>query len=427
MIAVGLLIFQLAASVALFLNLVLPLARRSAGDLADLLVLSARIWEQLPEDRRPRFEAELRDNHGLTLREAPVPLPTETSPYPYLRFLRSELLAHLGAERMPVVSETAHEDFQVEFAQDGHRLRFEFSKAKITPRPSRALLWIAGTGVAATLVLAWLLARRVTAPVSRLAEAARRFGGEGTPQMLPETGDAEFADLARVFNETARQLHARRENQRTLLGGISHDLRSPLGRMKMALGMLAEDCPSPLIARLERDVAEMDMLIGAQLDLARAQELEPAQTTDIDALLRDLVDAAEAQAPGRIRLYTGSPACLAEVAPVALRRSIGNLLDNALRYGGDGDIVVVRRRFGGVLFLGVRDRGQGIPPDHAEAVFRPFYRIESSRNRSTGGSGLGLAITRQLAETHGWKALVKPRRPVGTSAWVVIPLIGHGR
>ena len=91
------------------------------------------------------------------------------------------------------------------------------------------------------------------------------------------------------------------------------------------------------------------------------------------------------------------------LAPIALRRCITNLLDNALRYGGESKIQVVRRRIKGGICIGVRDRGPGIPPQLAEAVFRPFYRIESSRNRTTGGSGLGLAITRQLAETHGWK------------------------
>ena len=174
---------------------------------------------------------------------------------------------------------------------------------------------------------------------------------------------------------------------------------------------------------MERDIAEMDELIGAQLELARAQEGEPAEITDVDALLVDLVEAAEAQAPGRLQLRADAPSCVAVLAPIALRRCIANLLDNALRYGGESEIQVVRRRIKGRIFIGVRDHGPGIPPQLAEAVFRPFYRIESSRNRTTGGSGLGLAITRQLAETHGWKVALKSRRGGGVCFWVLIPVV----
>lgn len=421
MIALGLLIFQVIATSAVLAYLVLPLARRSAGDVADLLVLAARVWESLPEGQRPKFVAELRDDFGLALLEAPEIRAARPDPYPLPRFGRTELIARLGIGRAPVVMESPTGLTQVDFTQHGHRLRFEFSEGRITPRPSHALVWIMGAGLVAALVLAWLLARRVTAPVTRLAEAARRIGGEGRPQLLPESGDAEFAELARIFNETARQLQIRRENQRTLLGGVSHDLRSPLSRMKMALGMLAEESASPLIARLERDIAEMDKLIEAQLNLARAQEREPAKMTHVDRVLQGLVEAAEAQAPGRVRLYTGSSSCRAAIATVALQRSVSNLLDNAVRYGGQGDIQVVRRQYRNAVFVGVRDCGPGIPAEYAEAVFRPFYRIESSRNRCTGGSGLGLAITRQLAETHGWRVAIKPRRRGGASAWLLIP------
>jgi len=188
---------------------------------------------------------------------------------------------------------------------------------------------------------------------SQDAEAARRIGSGDQPPQLPETGEAELADLARVFNETSRQLQARRENQTTLLAGVSHDLRSPLARMKMAVGLLADQGSWPLLLRMERDIVEMDALIGAQLELARAQERENAEITDIDALLGELVEAAEAQAPGRLQLRAVGPPCVAEVAPVALRRSIGNLLDNALRYGGEGEIrVVLKARRGGASALG---------------------------------------------------------------------------
>ncbi len=256
--------------------------------------------------------------------------------------------------------------------------------------------------------------------MAQLAAAARRIANAGHVSPLSETGCAEFVELARVFNDTARQLQAQRENQTTLLAGVSHDLRSPLARMKMAVGLLAEQSPSPLLSRMERDVAEMDNLIGAQLELARAREGEPTEPVDLDELLQDAVEAAEAQAPGRVYLRATGSVCTTEIAPVSFRRCVGNLLENALRYGGEGNIQVARRRINGAIFVGVRDRGPGIPAHLAEQVFRPFYRLESSRNRITGGSGLGLAIARQLAETQGWKIAIKPRWRGGASVWLQI-------
>lgn len=418
-IAIGLLIFQIASGVAMFVNLVLPLAQRSADDLADLLILSARVWDELPTDKRQTFQLELQEKYGLNLRESQAVSSQEHSLYPYIHFLRSALASRLLGQT-PRVSEEAHERFQVVFTQNGRPLYFEFSKDRITPSPRWALAWIVLSGILATLCLAWLLARQVATPIARLAMAARRFANSGQVTQLPETGDAEFADLARIFNETSRQLLAQRENQTTLLAGVSHDLRSPLARMKMTVGLLAEEDTSPLLQRMERDIAEMDALIGAQLELARAQEAEQSELTDIDALLMDLVDAAEAQAPGHLQLRVASPSYVVDIAPMALRRSIGNLLSNALRYGGEFNIQVVRRCFKGKIFIGVRDRGPGIPPQMRDTVFRPFCRLESSRNRITGGSGLGLAITRQLAETHGWHVAIKSRVSGGTSVWLVI-------
>ncbi|MCK9606342.1 MAG: ATP-binding protein [Methylomonas sp.] len=418
-LAVGLLIFQIAAGAALFANLVLPLAHRSADDLADLLILSARVWHGLPADKRPAFETEIRTKYGLSLLQPQAEPTDEIGWYPYIRFLRSALIARLPGQT-PSVSEDDHEQFRVAFSWAGQPMQFEFSKERITPRPSLALAWVVLFGILATLTLAWLLARRVTAPVAQLAVAARRIANAGHVSPLPETGCAEFIELARVFNETARQLQAQRENQTTLLAGVSHDLRSPLARMKMAVGLLAEQTPSPLLLRMERDIAEMDNLIGAQLELARAQEGEPAEPVDLDELLQDAVEAAQAQAPGRVYLRAKGDSCLAELAPVSLCRCIGNLLENALRYGGEDNIQVVRRCIKGRIFIGVRDRGPGIPPQLAEQVFRPFYRLESSRNRISGGSGLGLAITRQLAETQGWKIAIKSRWRGGASVWLQI-------
>jgi len=421
-IAAGLVVFQLASGAAIFFNILLPLAHRSADDLAALLVLSARTWVELPAATRPDFEAELKLSHGLDLTEATGPAGDEAGHHPYLNFLRASLAARLDSASALRVTETADGVFHTDIPMANRVLRFSFSRDLLPQRPVYALAWSFAAGLLITLVLAWLLARRITAPVARLAEAARQIGSGERPPRLPESGERELAELARIFNQTASQLAARRENQSTLLAGVSHDLRSPLGRLKMALGMLAEERDSPLLTRMERDVGEMETLIGAQLELARAQEREAAEVIDIDALLNELIEATEAQSPGQTHLRTDGPTCHALVAPLALKRILSNLLENALRYGGPGRLELVRRCCAGSILIGVRDRGPGIPAELREAVFRPFFRLDPSRSRTTGGSGLGLAIARQLAETQGWTLALKPRVGGGISVWLAIPV-----
>lgn len=419
-VAFGLIIFQMIATVALFINLVFPLAQRSAGDLASLIVWSARTWSTTAPEQRRTFESELQSYHGLTLFEPATPLADQTSFYPYINFLRTALSQRLSPNEKLRLSETRHEHFQVEFITAGHRLRFSFSKNVIPPTPSFALAWTIAAGLISTLIIAWLIAKRITAPIKRFAEAARYIGQGKQPAKLPETGEAELAELAHIFNETALQLRARQDNQSTLLAGVSHDLRSPLARMKMALGLLAEESTSPLIKRLEQDVDEMDMLIGAQMELARAQEPECGQLTDIAALITDIAETLAAQAPGRLLLRLPQAGCTANIATLALRRCLVNLTHNALRYS-ENSVEIICRHYSNTFFIGVRDRGSGIPKQLTDKVFRPFYRIESSRNRATGGSGLGLSITRQLAETHGWRVNIKHRIGGGVSAWLAIP------
>lgn len=423
-VAAGLLVFQLISGAAIFFNLMLPLAHRSADDFAALLVLSARTWVELPPATRPVFEEELRVNHSLNLSEVEPSLGDEVGHHPYINFLRSALNTRLNTGNSTRVTEQPDGIFHADIPLADHVLRFSFSKDLITPRPSLALAWSLAAGLLVTLIIAWLLARRITAPILKLTEAARQIGAGERPPQLPESGEYELADLARIFNHTATQLAARRENQATLLAGVSHDLRSPLARLKMALGMLAEERTSLLLTRMERDIDEMDALIGAQLELARAEESETIQLTDIDALIIEMIDATQAHSLRRIDLRADKQPCHTAIAPLALKRILGNLLNNALRYGGNRQLMVVRRHCADGLLIGVRDRGPGIPTELRDAVFRPFFRLDPSRNRDTGGSGLGLAIARQLADTQGWRIAIKSRIGGGTSIWLAILLSG---
>jgi two-component system osmolarity sensor histidine kinase EnvZ len=271
--------------------------------------------------------------------------------------------------------------------------------------------------VLALLAAAWL-ARRSVVPLARLEQAAAQVGRGEVMELLPETGPRELATLAHRFNEMARQVRELMANRTTLLAGVSHDLRTPLARMRLALALLEEKPTPKLIARLEQDIEEMDRLIGQVLDLARGMEREAAAEIDLPALLTDL---AAGTPDGRVRVRVAPQACQVQAPPSALRRVLGNLLDNALRYGGDQPVELLAEQVGSKVRVGVLDRGPGIPAEQMNAVFQPFHRVETSRSPSTGGAGLGLAIVRQLAETHGWQVEIGPRSEGGLEAWLTLP------
>jgi two-component system osmolarity sensor histidine kinase EnvZ len=147
-------------------------------------------------------------------------------------------------------------------------------------------------------------------------------------------------------------------------------------------------------------------------------EREAAAEIDVAALLTDL---AAGTPDDRVRVRVAPQACQVQAPPSALRRVIGNLLDNALRDGGDQPVELVAEQAGNKVRIGVLDRGPGIPAEQMSAVFQPFHRVEMSRSPSTGGAGLGLAIVRQLAGTHGWQVEIGPRSGGGLEAWLTLP------
>jgi two-component system osmolarity sensor histidine kinase EnvZ len=413
--------FELLVASAVTYFLMLPMARRSAADLAGLMTLSAQTWSELPPVTRPVFEIELSHSHELALRAEPPRNPAPPSwREPYLRFLVASLSARLG---VPVT--TSREEIRGEEwfwaslpAGDGH-LSVGFPHSRIGPRPIHALLASLAGGALLTLLAAWWLARRATRPLQRLQQAVTSLGRGQTPERLPETGPREIAGLSRRFNEMAKQVEDLLAARTVLLAGVSHDLRTPLARLRLAVEMLVKKPSAELAAQVESDIEAMDRLIGDVLTLARGFGHETARRVVIPDLLADLVRAT----PGAAEQVEIEAATIALDVPVgALRRILANLLENALRYGGGQPVTLHAEATEGGCRIGVLDRGPGIPAAEQEAVFRPFYRLEASRNVATGGSGLGLAIVRQLAAAQGWGVNLEARAGGGLAVWLRIAL-----
>lgn len=397
-----------------------PLAARSADDFAALLLLSARSYAELPPAARGVFVEGLRQQHQLHVTLVEQPLQIEVQHHPYLNLLRSALQRRSDAPARVRVGELPDHAFHAEIALADGWLRFSFDKQRITPRPQQAALAALLALLLSSGVTAWLVARHISRPVIQLADGALRIGHGGLPMNLPDSPIRELQALSDAFRAMTGQLAAQRESQMTLMAGISHDLRSPLARLRMGLGMLGNGDNSVALRRMEIDIAEMDRLIAAQMELTRAQQPEAAAAMDVGALLREVADGAEARLPGSVNLDLRRQHCQWLLPPMALHRLIANLVDNAQFHGG-GKLVIVCRQLRGCLCIGVRDRGPGIPPAQREAIFRPFHRLDPARQRGTGGSGLGLAIARQLAQTHGWTLAVCARTGGGSSFWLLVP------
>lgn len=416
LLAAAFMLVELLAALSFAWFLMLPVARRSADDLAGLMILSAQTWAELPPDTRMAFEHELMDNHQLALRAEPAGRGRDEWHPPYFYLLEAALAHRLGVP-LHLASEAVGDTtwYWADLPAGESSLAVGLPRSRIETQPVVAIALALGGGLLFAGAFAYGLARRITAPLARLEIAATRIGLGERPELLPESGPREIASLARRFNAMAQQVRDLLSTRTTLLAGVSHDLRTPLARMRLALEMLKSDPSSVLIERLESDIEEMNDLIATLLDLARGLEREPLEETNLAELLNELASHAGVN-DREIRVRCRN--CRRTVAPRALRRALGNLLQNALRYAPEGPIELVCETSSGHCRIGVLDRGPGIPPERITMMFEPFQRLEGSRSPQTGGAGLGLAIVRELAKANGWQARLEPRDGGGLAAWI---------
>ncbi len=419
----------LASSIAFAL---LPMARRSADDLAALVVLSAQTWAELPPQTRPDFQQELLVAHQMRLEPARQPL--EPLDYPpvffYLRLLHDSLERRLAGSGDVLIGRKADDGeriwIHVPSVEGG--LQFGITEERIGARPPLVLLAMLLSVLVVAVGSALLIARRITRPLEALSRAISEVGrGRKTELIQPPGAAAEIATLIHTFNRMAQQVEDLLQNRTTLLAGISHDLRTPLTRLRLLLEIHAGDLEPDSRRRIEASLEDMEQLLRQTLQLARGiDRQEPLQERDLVALLQELVQeqAADWQRlhPGEdqeLQLELGEGVGEALRWPIpeqSCRRVLRNLLGNAVRYASGAPIRLRLDREGDCPVIRVLDRGPGIPEDQREVVFRPFHRLEASRNAQTGGSGLGLAIVRQLCEAFGWQVELLGREGGGTEA-----------
>ena len=277
------------------------------------------------------------------------------------------------------------------------------------------IMWMVGTSLV-LFAVASIFMRNQIRPIRRLARAVDRLGkGRDIEEEFKIEGATEVRQAAQAF-QLMRDRIRRQMRQRTdMLSGVSHDLRTPLTRMKLQLAMLSDDAE---VSELKSDVEEMEHMIEGYLAFARGEGDEPAAETDLAELIEEAVgvwkrDSVTIDCHIEDRLA-------ASVRTQAVRRCLGNLLANARRYADHVWVHAGRR--GAVIEITIDDDGPGIAEDHREDVFRPFFRLDESRNPETGGTGLGLAIARDVARGHGGDINLEESPQGGLRARIRLPI-----
>ena len=279
--------------------------------------------------------------------------------------------------------------------------------------------WLAASLASAMLALlgAVLIHRYLNRPLRRVVASAHTLAAGSSPQPLPEDGPTEIADLSRSFNQMVRAL-ARADNERTLmLTGVSHDLRTPLTKLRLGIEILRDKADAELMASMTRGVEEMDAIIGQFLDFARSTDSEPLAPVDLDALAAE-VAAASADHGRPVALQAGQQPNVM-LRPNAMRRVLANLVENAWRHGSP-PVTISTGAQGKSVWIQVTDCGAGIATGEAEALKQPFRRAESTRT-GPAGAGLGLAIVDRIVRAHGGTLDLLPAEGGGLRARVTLP------
>lgn len=263
--------------------------------------------------------------------------------------------------------------------------------------------------------LAYVVARMTTRPLKQLAQAAQDLGQDFNRAPLELTGASEIRQASAAFNAMQARIRKYIFQRTQMLAAITHDLQTPLTRMRLRL----EKVPDiELRERLIGDLSAMQEMVREGLVLARSMDAtEAMQMLDLDSLLEAV--CADAVDAGQQVTLSGHAGMALQGRPLDLRRCLGNLIDNAVKYGREARVGVERAN--GVARVRIRDRGPGIPQAEMKRVFDPFYRVETSRSRESGGTGLGLTIARNIAEQHGGSIMLANHPEGGLEVTLTLP------
>jgi two-component system osmolarity sensor histidine kinase EnvZ len=373
-----------------------PIAVELSHQAVSIVNLTRAALVNADPSRRRGLLGELSDIEGIRVypaapAEALEPMPRE----PLLERVGEIVRLLLGSRTRTAWGRDGEPGFWVSFFIGEDEFWLRLPRERLEPETPWQWLGWAGLMLALSLGAAWLIANMLSRPLSALARAARRLGRGEAPEPLAESGPRELRTVAAAFNRMAQDLASMERERAMVLAGISHDLRTPLSRLRLALELSGAEAGAA--EGMRADIAEMDQVIGQFLDFARG-EAEPAEPCDLRDLCREIVEHYD-RLGKRVTLADPPDRLEAPLARVSLRRALMNLVDNALRYAGE-PVELRLSRDAGRIVVEVLDRGPGIPAGEAERLKRPFTRLDEARS-GKGGAGLGLAIVERAARAHG--------------------------
>ena len=342
------------------------------------------------------------------------PLPAD----PFINLVAEKIRERLGVETIITVNHYGVQGLWVSFniGQDD----FWVVIPRIHVERPFPWQWLGWGALVALLSLAggYLIAARINRPLNLLVRAADRLRNGERPEVLPVDSMTELREVSSTFNKMAASL-AELDAERTLiLAGVSHDIRTPLARLRLSVEMLPDDKCGNLKHGMVEDIADMDNIIHQFLDFVRGVEGEPSQMVDINMLLKSLQERQSRA--GRELIIEFAPTYFIAIRPLAMQRMLDNLVGNAYVYG-KGEVRVASRITAENIIISVYDNGPGIPESHAEKLLRPFERLDTARTNA-GGSGLGLAIADRIAKLHKGKLELINRAEGGLEARLSLPI-----
>lgn len=399
-----------------------PRARQVSQQIVSTVNLTRAALVTAEPTKRYSLLGEIAEREGVQVHAAEdneklAPLPKTG----FYEFVEADLRSQLGPETLFTLSRNGVEGIWVSFNIDGDSFWVLMPESRLAADESWR--WIGWGALVLLLAMggAFLIVARINRPLRALTEAAAQMGRGATPAPVDESGPSEIRTLSHAFNQMAIDRKKLDDERALLLAGVSHDLRTPLARIRIGIEMMDDKGDPSIREGIAQDIADIDAAINQFLDFARAASSE-SETPN--ASLNDIVSglAQRYERSGKHLILKTSAVPPLKLRMVAIQRLIGNLIDNALRYGGDGnpEITVATGQSGTMAFVEVLDRGPGIPSEQAERMLQPFTRMDAAR--STSGTGLGLAIVDRIAKMHGGSVRLLPRAGGGLRARVELAL-----
>jgi two-component system osmolarity sensor histidine kinase EnvZ len=396
-----------------------PRAAQVAQQIASVINLTRSALITANPAKRFDLLRDLSEQEGIQVyanapNEAVEALPDR----PYVRLLIAELQRRLGDDTQLLHSTGNAGNVWINFAIDD--VAYWVSMPRDRVERAEQLRWI-GWGMLVLLLSvggAFLIVTRIDRPLRELTRAAVAIGRGKTPEPVAESGPSEIRTLSRAFNQMSADLKRLDEDRALLLAGVSHDLRTPLARIRLGLEMIGDKTEPALMEGMVQDIADIDAVINQFLDFARVSgEQSATAACDLDEIVNAVVERYQRQGTAVTARCGGLPHL--QLKPLAIQRLLTNLIENALRHGSP-EVEVATALAGDRVHLRVLDRGPGIPAAEADRMLQPFTRLNAAR--STSGSGLGLAIVDRIAKMHHGSVRLLARDGGGLEARVELPV-----